>query len=339
LGDLPQPYSDVGEQARATLTILCEQFAFERWMISRLDADQLVVEYVEPASAELTPGTSFPWSHTLCARMVYGEGPAVAPSVAAVPAYAAAPLCRQLGLGAYAGAPIYDQEGRLWGTVCAMHPTALPEESRIDESYLHWIARSLATHLAAASPASTPDRHFGPSAIFDAPVWTAVLDKEDERCVRTGQQACVLELEVASGLADNSVGPDLSTVVDDAARVVAASARGCDFLSRTGTTRLRLLAVNCPAESAPQLMKRLVADLADAAIRAQAAVVELLPRTGAITPKTVEPSTSITYMVCGECNRRGAYISPRFPVLRCKYCGLRLPLSGPEWHEALRNAR
>jgi hypothetical protein len=271
--------------------------------------------------------------------MVQGEGPSVAPSVAAVPAYAAAPLCRQLGLGAYAGAPIYDQEGRLWGTVSAMHPTALPEESRVDESYLHWIARSLATRLAAASSASTLDHRFGPSTILDAPAWTAVLDKEDERCVRTGQQACVLELDVASALADNWVGPDLSTVVDDAARVVAASARGCDFLSRTATTQLRLLAVDCPAASAPQLMTRLVADLADAAIRAEVAVVEVLPRTDAITPTTVEPSKTITYMVCGECNRRGAYISPRFPVLRCKYCGLRLPLSGPDWREALRYAR
>jgi hypothetical protein len=339
LGDLPQPFSDVEEHARATLTILREQFAFERWMITRLDADRLVVEFVEPAAGELTPGTSFPWSHTICARMVEGQGPYVAPSVAAVPAYAAAPLSRQLGVGAYAGAPIYNREGSLWGTVCALHPTALSPETRIDESYLHWIARSLATHLVStvlpASPRQRPRRP-GPSTILNSNMWSTLLAKEQERCARTGQTACVIDFDVTPALAGRA-DVDAIALADDAADLVATSARGCDFVGRTSATRVRLLAVDCSAESASCVMDRLLADLAGSGIAARAVVDDVLPHAPVRATATVEPPLTITYIACGHCDRRGAYVSGRFPVLRCKYCGFRHPLSDPEWRGALRN--
>lgn len=31
-------------------------------------------------------------------------------------------------------------------------------------------------------------------------------------------------------------------------------------------------------------------------------------------------SNAIVYVPCGDCQRRGAYLVPNRPVLRCKYC-------------------
>jgi hypothetical protein len=288
-----------------------------------------VVEFVDPPGEALRAGTSFLWSHTICARMVDGDGPRIAHSVADVPAYADSPLCRQLGVGAYAGAPLRDRDGALWGTLCGMHPTAVPAASQVDESLFRWIARSLATHLVSPlTPAQSGerDRGSGPSTILGAHVWSTVLEKEHERALRTGQVACVIELEV---------GDDLAARIDDAAQLVAASARGCDFVAHADPARLLVLAVDCPPDGARALMDRLVVELEGAGIGARAAVVDLLPRSETVAAKAVEPPATITYMLCGQCKRRGAYVSPRFPVLRCKYCGLRHALSDLEWREAL----
>ena len=286
--DLLRPFSGFAEQALATLAILREQFAFERWTIGRLVDDRLVVEFVDPSVEPLTVGSSFPWSETICARMVDGEGPCVAPSIAAVPIYAATPQCRQLGLGAYAGVPLYDREGLLWGTLCGTHPTALPAEPQVDEAFLRWIARSLTTHLVSpTSPCTVQERNRrpGPSTILDTHMWSTLLEKEHERSARTGQPACVIELDVASAVAKAAVRRRRGRAHRPGGPARGRIRPGCDFVARTGTTRVCVLAVNCPEEGARGLAQRLVAELEEGGINARAAIVELLPRAEALCPK------------------------------------------------------
>jgi hypothetical protein len=47
----------------------------------------------------------------------------------------------------------------------------------------------------------------------------------------------------------------------------------------------------------------------------------------------------INYLECGWCRRKGAYVTSRFPMLRCKYCGGRHPLDEDDWQAALRSPR
>jgi len=63
-----------------------------------------------------------------------------------------------------------------------------------------------------------------------------------------------------------------------------------------------------------------------------------LPRANTVAP-VVEPTAVISYLLCGWCQRKGAYVSPRFAVLRCKYCGGRHTLTEAEWRAALNASR
>ncbi|MEY2447665.1 MAG: hypothetical protein QOH79_1141 [Acidimicrobiaceae bacterium] len=326
-----RPFSTFANHARVTLGVLAEHFAFERWMINRVVGDELVVEYCEPPDA---PPPNFAWADTICAVMAEGRGPGIALSVEAVPDYASTPQCRRLGIGAYAGTVLHDASGRLWGTLCATHPTALDLQPTLDEAFLRWVSRSLAIHLGATSSSVAPGARRQPSTILDTESWNTMLDKEYERSARTSQPACVIELEVTAATPAQLSDGDLLALVDHATQILAVAARGCDFVGRVGPDRLCVLAVNCPPENGETVVRRLVAELEENGVAATAAIIGLLPR-AQLLDKNAEPPGVITYIPCGLCDRKGAYISSRFPVLRCKYCGGRHPLSDQEWRDAL----
>ncbi len=323
-----QPFGGLDEHARATLAALRETFPFDCWTISRLIDGALVAQYVEP---ETEPLTSYAWLDTICAQMVELKGPCIVPSVAAVEAYAATRQCRERGIGAYAGAPLYEANGRLWGALCATHPTPLATDPIVDEGFLRWIARSMSTRLGlSTAPAQRdPTRLTRVPPVLDLDLWRTVLEKEHERALRTGATACVIEVDI---------DVEVEVEVDRGAQLLAIGARGCDYVARTGPRSVGLLAVNCPPNHADVVMDRLVGDLDQAGITASAAIVDLLPRAPSIVAPADAPAV-ISYTVCGLCRRKGAYVSPRFAVLRCKYCGGRHPLSEEEWRAALDGSR
>ena len=59
--------------------------------------------------------------------MVQGNGPCIAPVSDAIPAYAEAPIGKQVPIGAYCGIPLNDADGGLFGTLCGIDPQAQGE--------------------------------------------------------------------------------------------------------------------------------------------------------------------------------------------------------------------
>ena len=54
--------------------------------------------------------------------MAAGTAPAHAPDAQAVPAYAAAAVNGSVDIGTYAGAPIREPDGTLFGAICGLDP-------------------------------------------------------------------------------------------------------------------------------------------------------------------------------------------------------------------------
>ena len=100
------PYSGFEAAARAVLGFLHARFGFDLWMVTRTEGEDWIVLHVEDHGYGVRPGTVFRWSDSFCSRMVQGLGPRVAPDAAGVPAYAEAPIGRQVRIGAYIGLPL-----------------------------------------------------------------------------------------------------------------------------------------------------------------------------------------------------------------------------------------
>ena len=98
----------------------------------------------------------FPLERLFCYRMVRGEGPNVAADSSSVPAYAQAPIGRDIPIAAYIGYPLL-ADGQLFGTLCAIDPQVRPDRSD-DEPLIRLLARLLSTVLESQLHATNSRR-------------------------------------------------------------------------------------------------------------------------------------------------------------------------------------
>lgn len=74
------------------------------------------VGFPEPLATDRTS----PLTHSFCKHVVTEERPFVVPDTRQVPVLADNPVVTMLGVAAYCGVPLYDQDGTLLGSLCGM---------------------------------------------------------------------------------------------------------------------------------------------------------------------------------------------------------------------------
>ncbi|MBW0113856.1 bifunctional diguanylate cyclase/phosphodiesterase [Pseudonocardia abyssalis] len=110
------------DACRNVVAHLKEQVPFACWSVSRVDADHQVHLRPDDDTYGLQPGHALPWNETFCRHMVSGRTPRIAPDAMAVPQYAETAAAAGMRIGAYAGVPILDADGSLFGTLCGFDP-------------------------------------------------------------------------------------------------------------------------------------------------------------------------------------------------------------------------
>lgn len=134
---------------RDVLQDLGNRFPMGIWMLTKTVLDDWTILYTHGDAYPVPERTVLRWSDSYCSRMVRGEGPIVAPRSADVPAYAAVPLGRHLTIGAYVGAPVPDERGQPWGTLCAVNPTPVELDEPAVEAAVTLYSRLLGAILQA----------------------------------------------------------------------------------------------------------------------------------------------------------------------------------------------
>jgi len=94
------PLHDFASAARAVISFLHRRLGFGLWMVTRTEGDDWIVLQSEDHGYQVAPGKVFRWADSFCAEMVQGHGPRIAPDSQRVRAYAAAPIGRQVEIGA-----------------------------------------------------------------------------------------------------------------------------------------------------------------------------------------------------------------------------------------------
>ena len=271
--------SNFDAAARAALSFLHQRLGFDLWMVTRTLGDDWIVLQAEDHGYDVKDGTVFRWADSFCSRMVQGLGPRIAPRSAEVPAYAAAPIGRQVEIAAYVGVPLMGGDG-LFGTLCAIDPRIQPEAIVQELDLVEMIAGLLSSLLRAemqhANESRRADRaqaealNDALTGLFNRRGWTRLLAGEEERCRRYGHPAAVLAIDL----------DDLKTVNDSrghfagdqllagAGAVLSGVARSADVAARVGGDEFALLAVECDAPSSAILTERLRVALVQAGVRA-----------------------------------------------------------------------
>jgi GGDEF domain-containing protein len=271
--------ADFRTSAAEALAFLRERLGFAQWLVTRAEGDDWIILETAGTSLGLKAGDVRSWRDSLCARMVEGEGPRVAPKVTAVPAYAEAPLRRELGIGAYVGVPLLRPDGTPFGSLCALDRRAGDERAAAELPLLELVAGMLGRLLHHALEAERVVRRGEQESLLD-PVtglgtresWDEVLQLEERRSKRYGNPATVVAIQASEwppgdrGLLERRLGRRLRDLVRDN-----------DFVARVGEGRFLALAVECDEQAAEAVIRRMRRSLTEYGFKGRIAAAPRRP--------------------------------------------------------------
>lgn len=263
-----QPFPGFTVAATAALSELVRQLpAVDLWLVTRLDGDQQEVITRTGRWALLAPpGLRGPWSASLCARMLAGQGPMIAPDVAEVPAYQQAAVGRLAAVRAYVGVPLYGFDRRLFGTLCGLAGQPQPASLTRQLPLVETLARLLSTVLNSERLAH--DRSTEAAAAYgliDRDPVTGLRNRRGFEQMRNSEQArsrlygtgaSILAVQLdLSGLASGTSSVD--AVLTQTARLLSADCADCDVIARVEQDQFAVLVPELDDAPARRLAARL----------------------------------------------------------------------------------
>ncbi|MEB3268906.1 MAG: sensor domain-containing diguanylate cyclase [Leptolyngbya sp.] len=276
-------YQNFGDAAKAVLKFLQDSLGFDLWMVTRTVEDNWIILETETRGSEYTiqAGDVFRWSASFCARMVAGQGPCIAPDSEAVPVYQEAPIAQQLTIGAYVGVPLRYKDGKLFGTLCAIHPEPMSAQLLLyQEPLLKLLARLLCSlldmelnnvhQIRRAERAEVEAMTDGLTTLYNRRGWNQLLNAEEERCRQYGYSACIvaLDLDNLKQINDTHGHAAGDTLLQKTAHVLKQATRDKDVVARLGGDEFAVLGVEIDPTAAHALSLRLQAALEAAQISA-----------------------------------------------------------------------
>jgi GAF domain-containing protein len=252
----PGRLTDFQSASRSVLAFLRKRFGFGLWMVTRAEGDDWIVLQSEDSGGYgVGPGTVYRWEDTLCARMVAGDGPRIAPDANAVPAYASAPIRDRMPTGAYIGMPLLDADGKLFGTLCAVDREPQPESLKNDEELIEMLARLLALVLQQDLKVTAESRRIerleaaahldALTQLYNRRAWELFIEREEERCIRYGHPAYVLSIDLDDlGSVNQRDGePAGDRLLQRTSDALRGAARESDVVARLGGDEFGIIAV------------------------------------------------------------------------------------------------
>jgi len=285
-------FADFETAGRAVLAFLHRRMGFDLWMVTRTQGEDWIVLQTEDHGYGVEPGTVFRWADSFCCEMVKGNGPRIAPRSDEVPAYAAAPIGRQVAIKAYVGLPLVRGDGSLFGTLCAIHPSPRPESIVDEQELVELLGAMLSTILQAELRTADEARRSGKiheeaqtdamTGLYNRRGWDRILAQEEERCRRYGHPAALMvidldDLKLVNDAQGHAAGDALIVRTGSALR---QAARTSDIVARLGGDEFGILGVECDRAGAEALLVRTRKALADADVKASAGLAMRNPSSG-----------------------------------------------------------
>jgi diguanylate cyclase (GGDEF)-like protein len=274
------PFDDYESASRAILAFLHERLGFGLWMMTRTEGDDWVVLQAENHGYDVKEGSVFRWADSFCSKMVAGHGPRVAPRAQDVPVYVAAPINRQVQIGAYMGVPVAKEDGSLFGTLCAIDPTPKTEALRNDLPLVELFAKLLGGILAAEQKVVQQARlaqrkqweaHTDClTGLLNRRGWDDNVAIEEDRARKYGGPVCVMivDLDGLKQINDTQGHARGDELIQAAAQCLRQAVRSTDLVARLGGDEFGILAVECDGASADDLHRNIAAILTSEGIHA-----------------------------------------------------------------------
>ena len=273
------PFSSFQEASDAVLALLQMRIPMGLWMVTRTVEDDWIVLRAADRSYGVADGDLFRWSDSFCYRMLRGEGPNIAPESSAVPAYAAAPIGRDIPIEAYVGFPLIVDE-QVFGTLCAIDPQqqtdALQSEADLIATLASLLSTILATQVRANRLSALADElldvaHRDPlTGTLNRRGWDRLLTRAQEniRAFGTRHGVVVIDLDGLKGVNDQRGHAAGDAHLRLAGEVLLESNRTADVVARIGGDEFGILLEDPDGPDPSTYCERLADDLDRAGVPA-----------------------------------------------------------------------
>jgi len=278
--------------AKTVLRFLHERLGFDLWMVTRTEGKDWIVLQAEDHGYGVEASAVFRWTDSFCSRMVAGRGPRIAPQSDSVPAYAEAPIGRQVKIGAYVGVPLTFSDGSLFGTLCAIHPSPQPESITTDlplvELLAAMLSRLLQTELRASEATRRAERSQNEAetdamtGLYNRRGWNRLLDAEDARCRRYGHPASILAIDLngLKAVNDSQGHPAGDELILRAGRAIKEALQDSEVAARVGGDEYAVLGPEYSLAESGLLLKRIRGALDCAKVSASLGLAIRVPPQG-----------------------------------------------------------
>lgn len=258
------------EAGQIVLKFLYQRFGFNLWMITRAEGEDWIVLQSEANGYNVKPGQVFRWADSFCSHMVKGKAPTIAPRSEDIPLYASAPINKLVAIKAYIGQPLTNEDGSLFGTLCAIDPQPKSEAILKDAGLVEVLAKMLSytlqaelrevEHLRKLERIEFESLTDVLTGLFNRRAWDKLVHLEEERCKRYGHPTAVLmidlnDLKVTNDTFGHFAGDEL---IQKAASTLKKCIRTNDILARLGGDEFAILSIENNKEGAEVLLERIL---------------------------------------------------------------------------------
>ena len=285
--------------ANKILHFLHERFGFQLWSITRVNGNHWVMLVTRDDGYNVEDGDMFVWSDSFCFRMVQSLGPQIAPRVKEIEAYASAPINKDLPISAYIGVPLKLDDGRLFGTLCAIDPVEQPDSLK-DELPLISLFAELISQIIQADMKTQKlinevelarlNSYREPTTnLYNSEAWNILLAKEQERCDVFSSPAMILIIKV-NDTRKNETNYLLEKISDYLNKIFRLS----DIKAYLGNNTFAVLAIEIDHELTEDFITRIQCTLTSEKIPVDIGWAEHDPKnrlieTQAIAEKNISP--------------------------------------------------
>ncbi len=257
------PMMTFEDAARAVLVHLTEQVPMGLWAVTRVENGRQSYLFLDDNAYGLVEGGSHPWEASFCIHMVAGTAPPIAPDASLIPQYAAAGVNAAAKIGAYAGSPIVEADGTLFGAICGINPEVSEDPRLRDAGPLLLLLGQLLSMVLVANRARQQAAARATeqglvaetdvlTGLYNRRAWERLLEEELVRFTQLGDPTVIAmtDLDFLKTVNDEQGHAAGDDYIRRAATARASSVRPGDVVARLGGDEFGLLLRNCDESSA-----------------------------------------------------------------------------------------
>lgn len=260
-------FKDAGKKI---LEYLHNHLGFSLWMITRTEGNDWIILQTEDHGYGVKSGQVFNWDDSYCSQMVLGNGPRIAPDSEEIPVYAKAGINKFVDIKAYIGQPLFNEDGSLFGTLCAIDPLPQPQsiESASDllELFSLLLSRILQNELKLNEQKRVSEKFQMDSltdhltGIFNRRAWDNLLDLEENRCKIYGHPTTIIiiDLNDLKYVNDKFGHSEGDRIIQKTAQILKKSVRTGDLVARLGGDEFGILNIETNLENTQKLANRIL---------------------------------------------------------------------------------